>query len=332
MKKIVDDERLIYKVCCLYYQDDMNQKEVGDYLGISRSSVLRILRKGREMGIVTIELHNPRFYDYGDMEKTLERVYGLKDVVIVENSVLDTRQESASYMFGKAADYLHSFFKEGDKIGVAMGQTLNNVVSTNKTYEKFHDLLFVALEGGISQITVEGTDIQGNELARKYAEKFGGTYSQFLSPAVFSDRKVLEYFLEEKAVNYILEDFKKLNVVVAGIGVPDRVEHTLDKAGYISARERRSLVDHGAVGDMCLQFYDSNGDIDGFGFFNDRVAAMRLEDIRKIPSKIGIAGGKRKAEAVIGAIRGGYLNILITDNECAKRLIELAEKAEKQTK
>ena len=77
MKKIVDDERLIYKVCCLYYQDDMNQKEVGDYLGISRSSVLRILRKGREMGIVTIELHNPRFYDYGDMEKTLERVYGL---------------------------------------------------------------------------------------------------------------------------------------------------------------------------------------------------------------------------------------------------------------
>ena len=143
---------------------------------------------------------------------------------------------------------------------------------------------------------------------------------------------MLEYFMEEKAVNYILEDFKKLNVVVAGIGIPDRVEHTLDKAGYISARERRSLVDHGAVGDMCLQFYDSNGDTDGFGFFNDRVAAMRLEDIRKISSKIGIAGGKRKAEAVIGAIRGGYVNILITDNECAKRLIELAEKAEKQTK
>ena len=75
MKKIVDDERLIYKVCCLYYQDDMNQKEVGDYLGISRSSVLRILRKGKELGIVTIELHNPRFYDYGDMEKKLDEVY-----------------------------------------------------------------------------------------------------------------------------------------------------------------------------------------------------------------------------------------------------------------
>ena len=96
MKKIVDDERLIYKVCCLYYQDDMNQKEIGEYLGVSRSSVLRMLHKGKEMGIVRIELHNPRFYDYGEMEKALERAYGLKDVLIVENSVLYTRWENAS--------------------------------------------------------------------------------------------------------------------------------------------------------------------------------------------------------------------------------------------
>ena len=111
MKKIVDDERLIYKVCSLYYQDNMNQQEVGDFLGVSRSSVLRMLQRGKELGIVTIELHNPRFYDYGKMEKQLEKAYGLKDVLIVENSVLDTRQEAASYMFGSASDYLDSFFK-----------------------------------------------------------------------------------------------------------------------------------------------------------------------------------------------------------------------------
>jgi DNA-binding transcriptional regulator LsrR (DeoR family) len=104
MKKIVDDERLIYKVCCLYYQDNMNQKEVADYLGVSRSSILRMLQKGKELGIVTIELHNPRFYDYGEMEKALERAYGLKDVVIVENNVLDTISESTAYLCGSAAD------------------------------------------------------------------------------------------------------------------------------------------------------------------------------------------------------------------------------------
>lgn len=324
MKKIVDDERLIYKVCSLYYQDNMNQQEVGDFLGVSRSSVLRMLQKGRDLGIVTIELHNPRFYDYGDMEKTLERAYGLKDVLIVENSVLDTRSEAAAYMFGSASDYLQSFFKEGDRIGVAMGNTLNSVVSTNKTYEKHKDLLFVALEGSISRITIEGTDVQGNELARKFADKFGGTYTQFLSPAVFSDKSILDFFMKEKAVNYILDEFKKLNVVVVGIGVPDGTEHTLAKAGYMTEEERRALVELGAVGDMCLQFYDKDGNTDGFGFFNDRVASMALDDIRRVPSKIGIAGGERKAEAVIGAIRGNYINILITDTECAKKLIELA--------
>lgn len=325
MKKIVDDERLIYKVCCLYYQDNMNQKEVADYLGVSRSSILRMLQKGKEMGIVTIELHNPRFYDYGDMEKALERAYGLKDVVIIENSVLDTRTEAAAYMFGSAADYLHGFFKEGDHIGVAMGNTLNNVVSTNKVYDKFKNILFVAMEGGISRGTVDSNDVQGNEIARKFAEKFGGTYTQFLSPAVFSDEKVLEYFMNEKAVNYIQDEFRKLNVIVVGIGVPDGMNHTLEKAGYVSSAELRSLVKEGAVGDMCLQFYDRDGNTDKFSFYNNRVAAMALEDIRRIPSKIGIAGGQRKAEAVIGAVRGGYINTLITDTECAKRLIELSK-------
>jgi len=326
MKKIVDDERLIYKVCCLYYQDNMNQKEVADYLGVSRSSILRMLQKGKETGIVTIELHNPRFYDYGDMEKTLERAYGLKDVVIIENSVLDTRTESAAYMFGTAADYLHGFFKEGDHVGVAMGNTLNNVVSTNKVYEKFKDIMFVAMEGGISRGTIDSIDVQGNEIARKFADKFGGTYTQFLSPAVFSEKSVLDFFMNEKAVNYIRDEFERLNVIVVGIGVPDGINHTLEKAGYVSGNELKTLVDKGAVGDMCLQFFDKDGNTDKLDFYNERVAAMRLEEIRRIPSKIAIAGGKRKAEAVIGAVRGGYINILITDTECAKQLIELAKK------
>ena len=56
----------------------------------------------------------------------------------------------------------------------------------------------------------------------------------------------------------------------------------------------------------------------------ENLILFSIMDIRRIPSKIGIAGSARKAEAVIGAIRGGYLNILITDTECAKKLIELA--------
>ena len=48
---------------------------------------------------------------------------------------------------------------------------------------------------------------------------------------------------------------------------------------------------------------------------------MQLDMIRKIPVKIGIAGGSKKVHSVIGAIHGGFINVLITNAECARELI-----------
>ena len=321
MKKIVDDDRLIYKVCCLYYQDGMNQKEIGDYLGVSRSSVLRMLQNGRDRGIVTIEIHNPATFNYGKLEKQLETKYGFKDVVIVEESVLDSKSDAAAYIFGQAADYLYSLLREGYRIGVTMGHTLDNVLQTNKTYEKFDNILCVPIVGGISQGAKDGMDVQGNDIARKFADKFGGKYLQFLSPAMFSDKRILETFLQEKSVNFIFDEFKIIDVAVVGIGVPTGDDHTLVKAGYSTQKELKALAAEGAVGDITLQFFDENGNTDKFHNFNDRVAAISMDVFRKIPLRIGIASGEKKVEAVKGAVNGGLINILITNVECAKKLI-----------
>lgn len=322
MKKIVDDDRLIYKVCCLYYEDGMNQKEIGDYLGVSRSSVLRMLQNGRDRGIVTIELHNPASFNYGEMEKKLENKYGFKDVVIVEESVLDSKSEAASLIFGQAADYLYSLLREGYRVGVTMGHTLDNVLQTKKTFKKFDNILCVPIVGGISQGATDGMDVQGNEIARKFTDKFGGKYIQFLSPAMFSDKRILDTFLQEKAVNFIFDEFKKINVAVVGIGVPKGDDHTLIKAGYASTKELKELARQGAVGDITLQFFDENGDTEKFSSFNDRVAAISVDDFRRIPIRIGIASGEKKVEAVKGAIKGNLINILITNAECARKLID----------
>lgn len=322
MKKIVDDIRLIYKVCSLYYEDDMNQKQIGEYLGVSRSSVVRMLQKGKQQGIVQIQLHNPASYNYGELEKRLETKYGMKDVIIVENSVLDSKSEAISQLFGKAAEFLADFFKEGDCIGVSMGHTLNNVVQTNRTFPRKENLMFVPMVGGISRSTVDGIDVQSNAIARQFSEKFGGTYTQFLSPAVFSDKTVMEFFLQEKAVNFIFDEFQKINVMVVGIGIPERADHTLIKAGYAQKDELDRLSEAGAVGDICLKFFDENGKTENFCFFNDRVAAMAFRMMKKVPNRIGIASGEKKVTAVKGAIRGGFINILITNAEMAEKLVE----------
>ena len=86
MKKIIDDVRLIFKCCSLYYQDGLGQKEICEVLGISRPTVSRMLSIGRERGIVRIEIQNPDNIAYGQMERTLEKKYGLQEVVIVPSS------------------------------------------------------------------------------------------------------------------------------------------------------------------------------------------------------------------------------------------------------
>ena len=172
MKKIVDDWRLIYKCCSLYYEDDMKQQDISDYLGISRATVSRMLQKGKESGIVRVEVINPVQFSYGKLEKALERKYGLKEVVVVESSPLDTKTDSISRLYEKAALFLSQYFKDGDYIGVSMGFTLHNVARTNRAFSKENHYMFVPILGGVSQGTVSKVDVQANQIAKEFAKKF----------------------------------------------------------------------------------------------------------------------------------------------------------------
>ena len=319
MKKIVDDWRLIYKVCSLYYEDDMRQQEVSDYLGISRATVSRMLQKGKESGIVRVEVINPVQFSYNKLEKA--RKYGLKEVIVVESSALDTKTESVSRMYERAALYLSQFFKDGDWIGVTMGHTLHNIVKTNRAFEKDKKLMFVPIVGGIGQSTIDKVDVQSNRIAQEFSRKFGGTYTQFLSPAVFSEQKAMEYFLKEKSISYIFDDFQKLDTLIMGIGIPQRVESTLVRAGYITGENLEKFARDGMAGDIALHFFDEDGATEKFRAFNDRVAGMPLEMMKKVRNRIGIAGGENRAEAIRGAIKGGFINMLITNIDAAEKLL-----------
>ena len=321
MKKIVDDWRLIYKVCSLYYEDDMRQQEVSDYLGISRATVSRMLQKGKESGIVRVEVINPVQFSYNKLEKALERKYGLKEVIVVESSALDTKTESVSRMYERAALYLSQFFKDGDWIGVTMGHTLHNIVKTNRAFEKDKKLMFVPIVGGIGQSTIDKVDVQSNRIAQEFSRKFGGTYTQFLSPAVFSEQKAMEYFLKEKSISYIFDDFQKLDTLIMGIGIPQRVESTLVRAGYITGENLEKFARDGMAGDIAMHFFDEDGATEKFRAFNDRVAGMPLEMMKKVRNRIGIAGGENRAEAIRGAIKGGFINMLIMNIDAAEKLL-----------
>jgi DNA-binding transcriptional regulator LsrR (DeoR family) len=85
-------------------------------------------------------------------------------------------------------------------------------------------------------------------------------------------------------------------------------------------KERRLLGKRGAVGDICLRLIDAEGravpsDVD------KRVIGVTLEQLARSDRSVGVAGGPRKYEAIRAALLGHWVNVLITDQVTAERLI-----------
>ena len=54
-----------------------------------------------------------------------------------------------------------------------------------------------------------------------------------------------------------------------------------------------------------------------------RIVGIELDALRGIEQVIGVAGGEAKAEAILGALRGGRVNVLVTDDAAAQRVLDL---------
>jgi DNA-binding transcriptional regulator LsrR (DeoR family) len=76
----------------------------------------------------------------------------------------------------------------------------------------------------------------------------------------------------------------------------------------------------GVVGDICLRFYDAQGKLVSTPLHN-RVIGMELEALKSAKRVVGVAGGERKEAAIRGALRGGWINVLITDKQTAELLL-----------
>jgi len=88
------------------------------------------------------------------------------------------------------------------------------------------------------------------------------------------------------------------------------------------ADDSRGLRERGVVGDILGQFFDAGGNVVDLPI-HDRRIGIELADLRRIPKVVGVAGGEHKAEAILGALRGGFLDVLVTNELAAIRLLEL---------
>lgn len=314
MKKVIDDERLMVKICDMYYNQDLNQKVIATQLGLSRPTVSRIISNGRERGIVKIIINNLEGTDFVELERSIENRYGLREVIIV-----DTKSESSAQKseIGKAvAQYLERIVKDNNVIGVSMGTTLG-YIARNIIEVTAKNLTFVPLIGGMGHLRME---LHSNYLVEDLARVFHGNFMLMHAPARVSGRQIKEELLKEEGISKIIKMCDTLDVALVGIGVPNSTSAIM-ATGYYNRAEMERMREKSVAGDICMQFYDIKGNTAPFKFDNN-VVGIEIKKLRRVPHSIGVACGIEKVNAIKGAINGKYINTLVTDVECARKLIE----------
>jgi DNA-binding transcriptional regulator LsrR (DeoR family) len=276
----------------LYYDDGLTKREIAQRLGLSRFKVARLLDQAREEGIVLIEIHDPV-----EMENTLSRqledAYGLDLAVVVRKDAAIARA---------AAAWLPELLKDGDTLGVAWGTTLQGVGDalerpTGATID------VVQISGAIAGLA-HGT--HPTEVALRFAERLGGRLHSLPAPAVAS-AQARDELMDNAVIRPTIEMFNQVDLVIVGIGVGSELTE----------------APPGAAGYILVHVFDGDGGPLGAALTDHAIAMSRarLSETRVLAA----AGGPTKHAAILGALRSGLINTLVTDAPTARHALKALE-------
>ncbi|NPV68426.1 MAG: sugar-binding transcriptional regulator [Anaerolineae bacterium] len=310
-----DENRLLVKVATLYYKNRLTQNEIADRLGISRQSVGRILQRAQELGIVQIKIHAPTAYA-SDLEYLLETEFKLKEAIVVEP--LTETDEAIKEAIGKAAaDFIQRRLKSGDIIGLSWSTTVYQC-ALHMEPVNVRGVTVVGLNGSLNVTTYP---THAEFVIHRMAEACGGTPVLLAAPMFVDRPDIKQSLLTDSKIAQALALARQSNFAVFGIG--DLSEQSSPfKAGYVTLEMLEHFKQRGVAGDICGRFIDINGN-PCLSDIAERTIAVELEDLRKKPLSVGVAGGLRKARAILGALHGQFCNVLITDAFTAQVILEL---------
>jgi DNA-binding transcriptional regulator LsrR (DeoR family) len=298
----------------MYYRDDLSHIEIGRRLGLSRFQVARLLRRGREEGYVVIKILEPAGW-HSDLERELEERYGLDMAVVVDDDghgITEVRRRVAD----AGGRLLVDIATDAMCLGISLGQTMQELV------EQLPDRIprstaVVQLIGG-----TPGGDSRHEApmLAADLAMRFGTRPSLMYAPALVGGADVRGSLMGEASIHATFERFSSLDVAFVGIGsIREADASRLVYGGALGGDDLQRLRERGAVGDVLAYLFDESGNVVESGL-EDRILAIGLDDLRRIPRRIGVAAGVEKAAAIAGALRGGFVNTLVTDSSVARVL------------
>ncbi|QMV41356.1 sugar-binding transcriptional regulator [Cohnella cholangitidis] len=313
-----EKKRLLVKVSSMYYMDGLNQQEISERLGISRPQISRMLAAAKSEGIVQISIRNP-FSEEQAYERAIAETFGIHDVIVVHVPDAD-RQVIDLHVARAASALLESAIKDRDVVGIMAGRTIASI-AREMHYVGRKEVQFVPMIGGFGS---DGGAWHANTNARVFAEQFKARHLLLNAPAVVASPEARNLFINESEISKVLESAKRVSLALIGIGQVTK-QATIVKSGYFSDEEMAEVRGNGAVCNVSTSFLNESGErvrYDG----ESRMIGLTIDEIRSIPNVIAVATGDDKVEAIVSALRGKCMDVLVTDMETAKQLLEWQRK------
>jgi DNA-binding transcriptional regulator LsrR (DeoR family) len=316
MLRNLPDLRLMTRVARLYHEERLIQSEIASKLGITQVAVSRLLKKAEEYGIIRTTVVTPPGA-FAELEETLEQRFGLSQVIVGE-ATSDSEDAVLAAIGSAAAEYLESTVRSGEVIGISSwSSSLLATVEQMNPIRKLENCVVVQLLGGIGSPSAEQ---HANHLAVRLARLVRGEARFLPVPGVVGSAGAAKVLLKEPNVSSTIALFEKVSLALVGIGCVEPSALVASSGNIFSKEELELLQKQGAVGDICLRFIDAKGR-PVKGAHDERVIGMGLDRVRQVQRSVAVCGGKRKFAAILGAVRGKWINTLVTDHHTAARLM-----------
>ena len=311
-----DRLQLLAEVATLYYDEGLTQEEIAQELEISRSNISRLLAEARRKGVVQITIHYP-WKTVPSLQAALVERFGLSAarVMVAGGRSYDQLLPGLGTL---AARYLESILPERGVLGISWGTSVYETVRALRSLER-PEIEVVQMIGALG---LGDPVIDGPELARLLGQYLGAHYHYLHAPLLVEDRAAREALLHTTRIRETLDLVGRTDLALVGIGSLVPPFSGAVRSGYIGDEGQAMLRRAGAVGDICAQFFDVHGRLLDVPL-NSWVIGVDLAQMSRIPTVIGVAGGRFKAPAMRGALRGGYLDVLVTDDEAAREVLYL---------
>lgn len=286
---------------------------------LREQSLMDVSRSGMsitDLGIQVLDRLKPLVYEWSgisDLEIQLQKLLGIQKVIIVDGN-LDLEPSVKTLMGAEAAIELENFAHQGNIVAVTGGSTVAAVANAVKPSNKLKDLTFIAARGGM------GVDVQmqANTIASNFAVNSGNEYRTLYLPEHLGEA-AYNAMKEEPVVQEMMTLYENTSIVVHGIGSADEMSERRKS----TVSERQGLTELGAVGEAFGYYFDEKGK----AVQRIRTVGLQLEQVKNCPTVLAIAGGTRKAQAILSYFKNApSQTIFITDMAAAQQMFKIIQK------